>query len=91
MKLEDYLAKVDSKKTFLDFVEALSKDKRSASMKEKFWKSSSHGPGHNGWQNERIETFLDSVHSFGEDSSDVGEQPDWKAFALLLYAGKYYE
>jgi len=91
MKLDDLLDKVNSKQSFLDFVEALRDDKIDEDEKEKIKKSNPYGPGANGWQNGTIDTFLDAIHAFGQDSSNITEQPDWKGFALLLYAGKFYE
>ncbi|MCA6379134.1 MAG: hypothetical protein IM613_15765 [Cytophagales bacterium] len=91
MKLDDLLEKVNSKQSFLDFVEALRDDKIDEDEKEKIKKSNPYEPGANGWQNGTIDTFLDAIHAFGQDSSHITEQPDWKGFALLLYAGKFYE
>jgi hypothetical protein len=91
MNLDDLLEKVNSRQSFLDFVEALRDDKIDEDKKEEVKKSSPYGPGANGWENGTIQTFLDAVHAFGQDSSKVTEQPDWKTFALLLYAGKFYE
>jgi hypothetical protein len=90
MKLDDLLEKVNSKKTFLDFVEAL-RDDWVDEEKSGIRKLHPHGPRTDDWQNLTVETFLDSVHSFGQDSPHVSEQPDWKTFALLLYAGRFYE
>lgn len=91
MKLDDLLEKVNSKQSFLEFVEALRYDKIDEDEKEKTKTSNPYGPGANGWQNGTIDTFLDAIHAFGQDSSHITEQPDWKVFALLLYAGKFYE
>ena len=91
MNLDDLLEKVNSRQSFLDFVGALRDNKIDEDKKEEIKKSNPYGPGANGWENGTIETFLDAVHSFGQDSSQVKEQADWKTFALLLYAGKFYE
>ncbi len=45
----------------------------------------------NGWENGTISTFLDAVEAYGEDSDLIKEEPNWKSFALLRYAGKFYE
>src|SRR5690606_7357620 len=91
MDLNDLLKKVNSRQSFLDFVAALRDDKIDEEQKEKVEKTSPYGPGANGWENGTIETFLDAVHSFGQDNSKITEQADWKTFALLLFAGKFYE
>lgn len=91
MDLNDLLERVNSRQSFLDFVGALRDDKIDEDKREKIKASSPYGSGANGWENGGIDTFLDAVHAFGQKSSDVTEQPDWKTFALLLYAGKFYE
>jgi hypothetical protein len=91
MKLQQLLENVNSKKTFLEFVDALKKDLIDEIEKEKVNPSSPYGPGANGWENGTIETFLDAVHAFGQASPEIKEKPDWKIFALLLLAGKMYE
>lgn len=91
MELDELLDKVNSKESFLDFVEALRDDKIDEDEKEKIKKSNPYEAGTNGWQNGTIDTFLDAIHAFGQDSSDIAEQADWKSFALMLYAGKFYE
>ena len=75
----------------MDFVDALKLDKIDENEIEKVKKSNPYGPGINGWQNDTIEDFLDAIHSYGQDSSEIEDEPTWKSFALLLYAGKMYE
>ena len=91
MDLNELLEKVDSKETFLQFVKALKEDKVEEDEKEKTSPPSPYGPGANGWENGSISTFLDAVEAYGEDSDLIKEEPNWKSFALLLYAGKFYE
>jgi hypothetical protein len=91
MNLDDLLEKVNSKQTFIEFVAALENDRAEEVEKEKSKKSSPFGPGANGWQNGTIENFLDAAHAFAQDSPLISEIPDWKSFALILYAGKFYE
>lgn len=90
MELYKLLEAVNSKESFLDFVQALKLDRIDEIEKEKIKTSSPYGPGINGWQNITIDDFLDAIHSYGQDSSEIKE-PNWKTFALLLYAGKMYE
>jgi hypothetical protein len=91
MNLDDLLEKVDSRKTFLDFVKALRDDRIDEVEKEKVKKSPPYAPGPAGWENGTIEAFLDAMHAYGLSATALPEQPDWKTFALLLYAGKFYE
>lgn len=91
MELYDLLEKVDSKESFLLFVKALKEDKMDEDEKEKSNPSSPYSPGDNGWENGTISTFLDSIQAYGKDSDLIKEEPNWKNFALLLYAGKFYE
>ncbi len=91
MTLHDWLEQVDSKETFLHFIRALKEDKIDEERKEMVSPSSPYAPGANGWENDNIVDFLDAMERFGEDSNAVSSAPVWKNFALLLYAGKYYE
>jgi len=91
MNLDELLEKVNSKETFFQFVKALKEDKIEEDEKEKTSPSSPYGPGTNGWENGTISTFLDAVEAYGKDSDLIKEEPNWKSFALLLYAGKIYE
>ena len=91
MDLDKLLEKVKSKQSFLDFVAALKNDKIDEEEKEKISGPSPYGPGLNGWENGTIESFLDAIHAFGQAGIEADENPDWKTFALLLYAGKFYE
>jgi hypothetical protein len=91
MELHKLLETVNSKQSFLDFVDALRRDRIDELEKEKIKKSSPYGPGANGWENGTIEAFLDALHSYGHDSDEIKEEPNWRMFALLLMAGKMYE
>ncbi len=89
--LYELLEKVDSKESFFTFVKALKEDKMDEDEKEKTKPSSPYDPGANGWENATIASFLDAMESYGEDSESIDEKASWKNFALLLYAGKFYE
>ncbi len=91
MDLNELLDKVVSKETFLEFVKALKEDKIDEEEKHKISPPSPYCSGANGWENNSIPHFLDSVEAFGEDSHHITEEPSWRNFALLLYAGKFYE
>ena len=89
--LNKLLEEVNSKESFIRFVNALKKDKIDEQEKEKINPSSPYDPGVNGWENTTIDLFLDTMESYAEDSPLIEENPSWKNFALLLYAGKFYE
>ena len=89
MNLDELIDKVDSKETFLEFVEALKRDKQDEDEKEKVSLSSPYSPGINGWENGDIPGYLDAMHAFGSSSDKIKE--DWKSFAWMIYAGKFYE
>lgn len=91
MNLNELLEKVNSKETFFQFVKALKEDKIEEDEKESKKPSSPYETGVNGWENGTISSFLDAVESYGEDSKLIKEESSWKNFALLLYAGKFYE
>lgn len=89
MDLYEKLEEVNSKETFLEFVEALIADKLDEEKKELISPSSPYSSGANGWENSTITSFLESAHAFSEDSNQINLS--WKSFALFLYAGKIYE
>ena len=90
MELYELLEKVSSQESFFDFLVALEKDKRDEDEKEKQSPSSPYHRGHNGWENNSIANFLESMIAGGRDS-DFPEVPSWKTFAVILYLGKIYE
>jgi hypothetical protein len=97
MDLEDLLATVNSRETFLAFVRALAADKREETTKERAHPSNLWGPGANGWEHDRIESYLEAALAWGESTNaetntrSLPEEPSWKAFAEFLYCGKIYE
>jgi len=91
MELHKILEEIKTKKDFLDFVEKLMADKIDEDLKEKKNPSPPYSRGRNGWENDTIVGFLASLIAYGEDSKMIDEKPNWKNFALLLFAGKIYE
>jgi hypothetical protein len=80
MDLDGLLDQVNSKETFLAFVAALRNDWEAARTEE------------HGWENGSIGAFLGAMQAWGDDSADrVPNSPDWRMFALIMYAGKFYE
>ena len=91
MNLNELLKTVNSKETFFQFVKALKEDKINEDEKEKMNPSSPYSSGANGWENGTISSFIEAIEAYGEDSELIKDEPSWKNFALLLYAGKFYE
>ena len=92
MDLDALLDRVNSKETFLEFVGALRDDWEVECAMEKASPSSPYGPGACGWENGSIGSFLDAIQAWSNDSGDrVPSSPDWRTFAHILYAGKFYE
>ena len=89
MDLDELLQKVNSKESFLQFVNILRDDKKDENLKEIVNSPSLYNAGLNGWENSTIIDFLESIERYGKDSEI--NNPSWKNFALLLYSGKFYE
>jgi hypothetical protein len=92
MDLDQLIEKVNSKATFSEFVRALAADWAEEERLEKKSPSSPYGRGALGWENGSIYAFLDAMQAWASDSGDkIPANPDWKTFAKILYAGKFYE
>jgi hypothetical protein len=92
MELEQLVNQVNSKETFLEFVRALAADWDEEQQLEKKSSSNPFGRGAKGWENGSIGSFLDAMQAWMVDSREkVSTTPDWKTFARILLAGKFYE
>jgi len=96
MEPHELLERVDSSETFLDFARALIADRARAVAQESLTPSSPHGADAGGWENTRIETFLEAAIAWAEGSAfgqkqGLARSNPWKQFAHFLYAGKIYE
>jgi hypothetical protein len=92
MNLDELLDQVNSKETFLSFVDALQDDWEAEQAEELIKSSFPYEPGRRGWESGSIGTFLSAMHAWADDSADrVSSSPHWRTFALMLYAGKFYE
>ena len=85
------LEKVKTKEEFIEFVKQLWDDKINEDEKEKLSPNLPYDRGKNGWENNTIVDFLDSIIVFGEDSDLISNKANWKDMGLLLFAGKFYE
>ncbi|NPU12642.1 MULTISPECIES: hypothetical protein [Bradyrhizobium] len=92
MKLEA----VTDASSLLAFVHALVADRESAMKREKAEPTSPWGPDAGGWENIRIETYLEAAAAWAE-ATDFGVEQGlaannlWRRFADFLIAGKNYE
>ena len=90
------LAAVTDAESFLAFVRALVVDREYAVERERAQPSSPYGPDAGGWENVRIESYLEAAAAWAE-STDFGAShgldPNnlWRRFAHFLYVGKIYE
>ncbi|WP_315729102.1 hypothetical protein [Bradyrhizobium sp. SZCCHNS2015] len=90
------LEAVTDANSFLAFVHALIADRESAVQLEKAHPSSPWGPDAGGWENVRIETYLEAAAAWAE-STDFGVSQGgaannlWRRFAEFLFVGKIYE
>ena len=89
--------KVDSKKSFLRFLQALAEDAEAAATELKRTSDGKVNPRPRGWENGSIEAFLDAMSAWADSTSGitrkpmVPEQASWSVFAQILLAGKFYE
>ena len=91
-ELERYLDDIDSKEAFLMFVSMLRNNWEESQRREKVSPSSPYGPAVLGWENVTIGRFLDAMHAWADGSGEkIPDEPSWKMFAEILYAGKFYE
>jgi hypothetical protein len=95
MELHEQADAVSDWRTLLAFARALIADREEEVAKEKESPSSPYGPGANGWENGRIEDFLEAATRWAE-STRFGETQGlsgnpWRQFAAFLYCGKIYE
>lgn len=87
---------VTGRESFLAFVRALARDRRTSVAAERAAPSSPSGPDAGGWGNGTIEAFLGAALAWAEDTG-MGEsqgfppEPSWQAFAAFLHCGKIYE
>lgn len=76
---------------FLDFIWALTEDRRASVEAKKRNPSNPYDPDAGDWENITIETFFEAALAWAADSSLLPEEASWKSFAELLYLGKIYE
>jgi hypothetical protein len=90
------LEAVTDANSFLAFVRALVADRQAAVQRERAQPSSPWGPDAGGWENTRIESYLEAAAAWAQSTDfGVGQGLDahnlWRRFAQFLSAGKGYE
>jgi len=95
-KLIEALEEVCDEETFIAFIAALAADRAESVKKEALKPSSPYGPDANGWENIKIEEFLEAAADWASVSQPGlkhYKKPEntWKRCADILYAGKICE
>ena len=86
------LQRVDSRASFLAFVDALRVELEESDRREASSPAPPYGPQSLGWENPTLSRFLEAMHRWGLDTIDrEPDAPSWRAFAELLWVGKIYE
>jgi hypothetical protein len=92
---EELVNEVESRETFIRFLEALAEDWEDEKRIEKVRPSPPYSSGALGWENGTIGAFLEAAAACGAATSDMGGiQPNanaWREAAEIILAGKYYE
>ena len=91
-KLLDKARNVRDRESFFDFVQALIEDRIEKAKDEARYP---YGGQPDGWENSKIETYLDAALRWGQDSvgheHGMSTEASWRDFARFLYGGKIYE
>jgi hypothetical protein len=97
MNFHEMAEKVDSKESFIRFVQALAEDAGASDAEPKHTADGRLNLSPRGWENGSIEAFLGAMAAWAAANSGITGQPmvaemaSWRAFAEILHAGKFYE
>lgn len=91
MDLDHLINRVNSKESFLEFLEALERDWNKDQELSKGAQSAPFAVSPLRWENGTVGTFIEAMHRWTTDTETLSEEPNWKTFAKILYAGKFYE
>ncbi len=89
--------RVDSKESFLSFVQALAKDAEAANAEPERTADGKLNFSLRGWENGSVAAFLGAMSAWSSANSGitgnpmVSEQASWRTFARILHSGKFYE
>ena len=84
------LEAVTDRASFFEFVRALVANREAAVAAERVSPSSPYGPDAGGWENTKIETYLEACLACAEDN-DLSPAASWRLFAQFLIGGVSYE
>jgi hypothetical protein len=97
MNFYEMAERVDSKESFLLFVQALAEDAEAAHAEPKRTADGKMNLSPGGWENGNLAAFLGAMSAWAAGNSGVtgkpmvSEQASWRAFAEILHSGKFYE
>jgi hypothetical protein len=97
MDLYEMAEKVDSKESFLRFVQALAEDAVAVNASPKRTKDGKLNLSPQGWENGSIAAFLEAMSAWAAadlahtEQPCVSDKPSWQSFARILHSGKFYE
>jgi|ERR1039458_3165084 hypothetical protein len=97
MNFYEMAEKVDSKDSFLRFVQALAEDAAAADAESERTAGGKLNLSPRDWENGSIEAFLGAMSAWAAANSGitgkpmVSEQASWRTFAQILHSGKFYE
>ena len=97
MNLYEMAEKVDSKESFLRFVQVLAEDAAAADAEPERTSDGKLSLSPAGWENGSVEAFLGAMAAWASGNSGISSephvpvQPTWRAFAEILHAGKFHE
>ncbi len=97
MNFHEMAEKVDSKESFLRFVQALAEDAAAADADPDRTADGKLNLSPRGWENGSIEAFLSAMSAWASANSGITGKPmvsaeaSWRTFAEILHSGKFYE
>src|SRR3954468_24368909 len=97
MNFYEMAEKVDSRESFLRFVQALAADAEAADAEPERTADGKLNLSPRGWENGSVSAFRGAMSAWAASNSgitgdpSVPEQPSWRAFAEILHSGKLYE
>jgi hypothetical protein len=97
MNFYEMAEKVDSKESFIYFVQALADDAKAADTEPERTTDGKQILSPRGWENGSVSAYLAAMSAWAAGNSGitgepmVSERASWRAFAEILHSGKFYE
>jgi hypothetical protein len=97
MNFYEMAERVNSKESFLRFVQLLAEDAKAVDAEPERTSDGKLNLSPRGWENGSVAAFLGAISAWASANSGitgkpmVSEQASWRTFAEILHAGKYYE